>query len=113
MVATVSGGSDSSPGTNIGRASARRSSSSTPAPSAAASSRATSSAARLRDAARKEPPRPTIFSAANRSGDEALDERERRVGHRAPSVIDRQRMTAVLELDDLGHGRVVLLPLVG
>src|SRR6266540_58006 len=44
---------------------------------------------------------------------EALDERQRRVGDLTPAAVDGERVAAVLDLDDLGHGLVVLLLLVG
>ena len=41
--------------------------------------------------------------------DEALDERERGVGDFAPAAVDRQRVAAARDLDDLGDARVALL----
>src|SRR5206468_6050140 len=42
-----------------------------------------------------------------------LDERERRVGDLAPAAVDRERVTATRDLDELGHARIALLTLVG
>src|SRR2546430_17097406 len=42
-----------------------------------------------------------------------LDEREGDVGDLAPSAVDRQCVSAVWDLDDLGHGLVARLALVG
>src|SRR5262245_44105228 len=42
---------------------------------------------------------------------EALDELERGVGDLAPAAVDRQRVSAVRDLLDLGHALVALLPL--
>src|ERR1700681_3221154 len=44
---------------------------------------------------------------------EALDEREGLVGDVAPALIDDERVAPARNLDDLGHGLVVLLILVG
>src|SRR3954451_21489276 len=44
---------------------------------------------------------------------EAVDERQRGIGDVAPACVDRERVTATLELDDLGNTRVALLALEG
>ena len=44
--------------------------------------------------------------------DEPLDEGERGVGDLAPAAVDRQRVAAAGDLDDLGHALVALLLLV-
>src|SRR5215213_9998348 len=44
---------------------------------------------------------------------EPLDELERRLGDLAPAVVDRERVTSIRHLHDLGHAGVVPLPLVG
>src|SRR4051794_32279497 len=54
--------------------------------------------------------RPDYLSLA---GDEPLEEVQRRLRDLLPAVIDRQRVTAVGHLLDLGDARVPLLPLVG
>ena len=41
--------------------------------------------------------------------DEAVEERERRVGDLPPAAVDRERVAAVRDLDDLGHALVALL----
>jgi hypothetical protein len=43
---------------------------------------------------------------------EPLDEAKCRVGDLAPAAVDRQCVSASLDLDDLGHGRVALLVFV-
>src|SRR4051812_31641033 len=62
------------------------------------------------------PPRPAPtarrYEARSLDLDEAPNERERRVGDLAPAAVDRERVPAVLDLDDLGHALVVLLLLV-
>ena len=52
-------------------------------------------------------------SGPRRGGlDEPLDEAKCRVGDLAPAAIDREGVSASLDLDDLGHGRVALLVFV-
>jgi hypothetical protein len=44
-----------------------------------------------------------------RRSDEPLDELERRVGDQSPAAVDRERVTAVRQLDDLGDTRIAPL----
>ena len=45
----------------------------------------------------------------SRAAGEALDKRERPLGHLAPTAVDGERVTAVGDLFDLGDRRVVSL----
>src|SRR3989442_11311436 len=57
----------------------------------------------------------TSFTQRGETGlsDESLDERERRVGDLPPAAVDRERVSAVRDLYDLGHALVAPLLLEG